>query len=207
MPSLISSIAGEFRRYKALGDAALAQLKDKELASGDPAAGSNSAAILVWHVGGNLRSRFTNFLTTDGEKPWRTRDEEFTARTVTREELLAKWNVGWDALFAALDALTDEHLRQTITIRGQEFEVHDALHRSLAHVAYHVGQLVFLAKSFRGEQWKNLSIPLGKSEEANRNPVHQNPGSHAAAIAARVGSVGSMGSVGSEGSGSKGSSH
>jgi hypothetical protein len=189
--SFISSIAGEFRRYKALGDAALAQVKDDELASGNPAAGSNSAAILVWHVSGNLRSRFSDFLTTDGEKTWRKRDEEFTSRTVTREELLAKWNGGWDALFGALDSLTDDHLRQTITIRRQEFEVHDALHRSLAHIAYHVGQLVFLAKSLRGEQWTNLSIPLGKSEEANRNPVHQDPGSHAEKIAAAIGSAGS----------------
>jgi uncharacterized protein DUF1572 len=191
VPSIISSISGEFRRYKALGDAALAQLKDEELASGNAAAGSNSAAVLVWHVGGNLRSRFTDFLTTDGEKAWRKRDEEFTARAVTREELLAKWSGGWDALFGALDALTDDHLRQTISIRSQEFEVQDALHRSLAHIAYHVGQLVFLAKSFRGEQWKNLSIPLGKSEEANRNPVHQDAGSHAEKIAAAIGLAGS----------------
>ena len=188
MAGFISSIAGEFRRYKALGDAALAQLKDEELAAGDPASGSNSAAILVWHIGGNLRSRFADFLTSDGEKPWRKRDDEFTARTVTRDELLKKWNGGWDALFGALDALTDDHLRQTITIRGQAFEVHDALHRSLAHIAYHVGQLVFLAKSFRREQWENLSIPLGKSDEANRNPIHQDPGSHADKIAAAIGS-------------------
>ena len=204
MASFISSIAGEFRRYKALGDGALAQLKDEELAVGDPATGSNSAAVLVWHVGGNLRSRFTDFLTTDGEKSWRKRDEEFTARTVTRGELLDKWNGGWDALFGALEGLTDDHLRQTVTIRSQPFEVYDALHRSLAHIAYHVGQLVFLARALRGEQWKNLSIPLGKSEEANRNPVHQDPGSHAAAIADRLGSVGSIGSEGSLGSGSKG---
>ena len=184
--SVISSIAGEFHRYKALGDGALAQLKDGELASGNPAMGSNSAAIIVWHVGGNLRSRFTDFLTTDGEKPWRNRDEEFTAHAVTREELLDTWNGGWDALFGALDGLTDDHLRQTITIRGQAFEVHDALHRSLAHIAYHVGQLVFLAKSVRGEEWQNLSIPLGKSAEANRNPVHQDPGSHAERIAAAI---------------------
>lgn len=191
MVSVIGSIAGEFRRYKALGDAALAQLKDEELASGNPAAGSNSAAILVWHVGGNLRSRFTDFLTTDGEKPWRQRDEEFVARTVSRGELLEKWNGGWDALFGALQELTDDHLQRTVTIRSQTFAVHDALHRSLAHIAYHVGQLVFLARSFRGEQWQNLSIPLGKSEEANRNPVHQDPGSHAEKIAAAIGRAGS----------------
>jgi hypothetical protein len=191
MSFMVSSIVGEFRRYKALGDAALAQIKDEELAAGDPRAGANSAAILVWHIGGNLRSRFTDFLTSDGEKPWRHRDEEFTARSVTRDELLAKWNGGWDALFGALGELTDGHLQQTVTIRGQSFAVHDALHRALAHICYHVGQLVFLAKSFRGGEWKNLSIPLGKSEEANRNPGHQDPGSHAEKIAAAIAPSGS----------------
>ena len=187
---MLSSIVGEFRRYKALGDAALAQLNDTELATTD-GRGGNSAAMLVWHIGGNLRSRFTDFLTADGEKPWRQRDEEFTARTVTREELLAKWNGGWDVLFDALNGVNDEHLQRTVTIRTQSFAVHDALHRSLAHICYHVGQLVFLAKSFRGEDWKNLSIPLGKSEEANRNPGHQDPGSHAEMIAAAIARAGS----------------
>jgi uncharacterized damage-inducible protein DinB len=183
--TILSSITGEFRRYKALGDAALAQLDDSELATTD-GRGGNSAANLVWHIGGNLRSRFTDFLTSDGEKPWRHRDEEFTARTVSRDELLAKWNGGWDALFDALNGVSDDDLQQTVTIRGQSFAVHDALHRSLAHICYHVGQLVFLAKGFRGEEWKNLSIPLGRSEEANRNPAHQDPASHAASIAAAV---------------------
>src|SRR4051812_6237969 len=161
--SVVASIAGEFRRYRALGDAALAQLHDEEFTRSD-ASGTNSAAILVWHIGGNLRSRFTDFLTSDGEKPWRRRDEEFAARTVTRDDLLAKWNGGWNALFVALDDLTDDHLQQTVTIRGQAFAVHDALHRALAHICYHVGQLVFLAKAIRGDAWKNLSIPLGQSE-------------------------------------------
>lgn len=186
MSSITSSITGEFRRYKALGDAALAQIKDEELDIGDPQHGTNSVAILVWHIGGNLQSRFSDFLTSDGEKPWRKRDEEFMTRTVTRDELLAKWNGGWDALFGALTELTDEHLQQTITIRGQSLAILDALHRSLAHICYHVGQLVFLAKMFRREQWKNLSIPLGKSEEANRNPAHQDPASHAGLIATKI---------------------
>jgi Protein of unknown function (DUF1572) len=186
MSSVISSITGEFRRYKALGDAALAQLQDDELVIGDPAHGTNSAAILVWHIGGNLRSRFTDFLTSDGEKPWRKRDEEFTARTVTREELLAKWTGGWDALFGALEPLTDDHLQQTVVIRGQSFTVNEALIRALAHICYHVGQLVFLAKMFRRETWKNLSIPLGQSETFNKNAIHQDPASHAALIAGRL---------------------
>ena len=185
MASITSSIAGEFRRYKALGDAALAQLQDDEFARVD-ANGTNSAAMLVWHIGGNLRSRFTDFLTTDGEKPWRQRDEEFTQLIVTRAELAEKWNGGWTALFAALDGLTDDQLQQTVAIRGQSFAVHDALHRALAHICYHVGQLVFLVKSFRGDAWKNLSIPLGKSEEWNRNPTHQDPAAHADAIVRAV---------------------
>ena len=190
MATVISSIVGEFRRYKALGDAALAQLRDDEFTIND-GKGGNSAAILVWHVGGNLRSRFTDFLTSDGEKPWRRRDEEFEARTVTRAEMLDKWNGGWNALFTALEPLTDDNLQETVTIRRQSFAVHDALHRSLAHICYHVGQLVFLAKALRGEEWKNLSIPLGKSEDANRNPGHQDPGSHAEMIAAAIGRSGS----------------
>lgn len=182
---MVSSVIGEFRRYKALGDAALAQLHDDELTKAD-ASGSNSAVMLVWHIGGNLRSRFTDFLTSDGEKPWRKRDEEFEGRTVTRDELLAKWNSGWNALLDALNGLTDDQLHETVTIRGQSFAVHDALHRALAHVCYHVGQLVFLAKSFRGQEWKNLSIPLGKSDEFNRNAIHQDPASHEKLIAAAV---------------------
>jgi Protein of unknown function (DUF1572) len=185
MNTILSSIAGEFRRYKALGDAALAQLRDEEFAKTD-GRGGNSAAVLVWHIGGNLRSRFTDFLTSDGEKFWRQRDEEFVLRTVTRVELMEKWNGGWSALFDALEPLTDNDLQQTVTIRGQSFAVHDALHRALAHISYHVGQLVFLAKSYRGEEWQNLSIPLGKSEEANRNPGHQDPGSQVDMLAAIV---------------------
>jgi hypothetical protein len=182
MSSVIHSITSEFRRYKALGDSALAQLHDSELAVPGPN-GGNSAAVLVWHLGGNLVSRFTDFLTSDGEKPWRQRDEEFVPRTVTRDEVLAKWNGGWNALFSALDGLTDDHLGHTVTIRGQSFQVHDALPRALAHVAYHVGQLVYLAKSVRGESWVCLSIPIGGSAAANRNPTRQDPAEHAAAIA------------------------
>jgi hypothetical protein len=183
--SILSSITSEYKRYKALGDSALAQLDEREFAIPGPNDG-NSAAVLVWHVGGNLRSRFQDFLTTDGEKAWRKRDEEFERRSVTRSELFAKWNSGWDELFRALDELTDDQLQNTITIRGQSFEVHDALHRSLAHVSYHVGQLVYLAKSIRGDSWNCLSIPIGQSEAYNKNPVNQDAAAHAAAVAAKT---------------------
>jgi hypothetical protein len=183
--TILSSITAEFRRYKALGDSALAQLEDAELALPGPN-GGNSAAVLVWHIGGNLASRFTDFLTSDGEKAWRQRDEEFVQRAVTRHEVVEKWNAGWNALFHASDGLTDDHLRTTVTIRGESFEVHDALHRALAHISYHVGQLVYLAKSFRGDSWTCLSIPIGGSEAYNKNPIRQDPGAHAAAMRSRT---------------------
>jgi hypothetical protein len=183
--TILSSITAEFRRYRTLGESALAQLEDAELALAGPN-GGNSAAVLVWHIGGNLASRFTDFLTSDGEKPWRQRDEEFVQRTVTRDEVLEKWNTGWNTLFNALDGLSDDHLRNAVTIRGQSFEVHDALHRALAHISYHVGQIVYLAKSIRGESWNCLSIPIGASEAYNKNPRLQNPGAHSAAMRNRT---------------------
>ena len=162
MRDLIQSIRGEYERYKSLGDGAVRQVNDDELSKPGPN-GSSSLAVVCWHLSGNLRSRFTDFLTSDGEKPWRNREEEFDDRVVSRAEFLAKWEEGWAVLFAALDGLTDEHLRETVTIRGQALKVHEALHRSLAHTAYHVGQIVYLAKAFRGGEWSSLSIPRGQS--------------------------------------------
>ena len=127
-----------------------------------PAAEGNSVAILVWHVSGNLKSRFTDFLTTDGEKPWRHRDSEFDERTVTRDELLAKWNEGFSVLFAALAALKDADLGRIVTIRGEALKVHEALHRSLAHTSSHVGQIVLLGKAMRGAAWQTLTMPRAR---------------------------------------------
>ena len=169
MPDVISSITAEYRRYKALGEAAIAQLSDAELAR--PSVGdSNSIVVIVRHIAGNLRSRFVDFRTTDGEKPWRNRDEEFEDRSLTREELLAAWASGWEILFAVLDGLTDEDLHQTVTIRGHSLSIHEALHRSLAHTSYHVGQIVYIAKSVRDAGWSSLSIPRGQSAAYNQNP-------------------------------------
>src|SRR6058998_1571991 len=170
MREIISSMEGEWRRYKRLGEGAFRQLRDDELGKAGPG-GGNSVATIVWHIAGNLDSRFTDFLTSDGEKPWRDRDSEFQTRPdVTRQELLQIWNEGWETLFAALEPLNDEDLARTVTIRGEKLLVHEALHRLLAHTSYHVGQIVYLAKSFRGSDWKWLTIPLGKSQEYNRNP-------------------------------------
>jgi hypothetical protein len=176
MRAILSSIEGEWRRYKILGEGALRQVQDGELGRNGPGEG-NSIAVIVAHIAGNLKSRFTDFLTADGEKPWRDRDSEFEPRThITRAELLETWNDGWKTLFAALQPLSDGDLSRTVTIRGAKFQVHEALLRLLAHTSYHVGQIVYLAKSYRGNDWDCLTIPLGKSQEYNRNPTHERPG-------------------------------
>jgi uncharacterized damage-inducible protein DinB len=156
----VTSIEHEYRRYEKLAEEAFAQATDAELAIA-PAADGNSIVVVAWHVSGNLKSRFTDFLTSDGEKPWRDRESEFVDRTVTRAELLARWAEGWAVLFATLGALTDADLSRAVTIRGEAMSVLQALHRSVTHTAYHVGQIVLLAKSFRGAGWRSLTIPRG----------------------------------------------
>jgi len=141
------------------------QLADSQLAQATGP--GNSIVTIVWHVAGNLKSRFTDFLTSDGEKAWRDRDSEFLAREVSRKELQAKWEDGWRMLFAALGNLTDADLGRTVTIRGEPHTVAQALHRSLAHASYHVGQIVFVAKALRGADWRYLSIPPGQSPRYN----------------------------------------
>jgi hypothetical protein len=166
MRDVIESITAEYHRYKKLAEDAIEQLDEADLSRPGPGDG-NSIAIIAWHVSGNLISRFTDFLTSDGEKPWREREEEFRVRSVTRGELLAKWNRGWAVLLATLSGLTDADLVQTVSIRGQPLRVDEALHRSLAHTSYHAGQIVYLAKAFRGAGWKYLSIPPGDSAAYN----------------------------------------
>jgi hypothetical protein len=181
MDPVVASIDAEFRRYQALAEAALDQVPDDRLSEPGPG-GTNSLAVTGWHISGNLRSRFTDFLTTDGEKPWRHRDEEFVARSVTRAELLAKWNQGWGVLLATLGSLRDADLARSVAIRGRPLSVVEALQRSLAHVSYHVGQMVFLARAIVGSDWKYLSIPPGGSAAYNAAPSHDKPGEQAAAI-------------------------
>jgi uncharacterized damage-inducible protein DinB len=156
--ALLTSIESEYQRYRTLGERAINQMSDEQL-SHTPDPESNSVTTIVWHISGNLESRFTDFLTSDGEKPWRKRDEEFEARRVSRADLLEKWERGWRVLDASLQALTDADLSRTIAIRGESMPVHQALHRSLAHTSYHVGQIVYLAKSLQGGKWATLSMP------------------------------------------------
>jgi len=181
MKNIIDSIRGEYLRYKALAEAAIDQLSEPDLSADGPN-GGNSIAVICWHVGGNLKSRFTDFLTSDGEKPWREREEEFRKRRVTRSELREKWESGWRVLLDTLDQLTDDDLNRTVTIREQALRVDEALHRSLAHLSYHVGQIVYLAKSFRGKDWKYLSIPPGQSDTYNKGPVRDSASQHQAVL-------------------------
>jgi len=159
---------GQFRGHKRLADAAIAQLKDEELfvaLDGE----SNSIAVIVKHLVGNMRSRFTDFLITDGEKADRNRDQEFEMESGrTRGDALQGWEEAWTLLFATLEGLTPEDVMRTVTIRGEPHTVLQALNRQVAHYAYHVGQIVFLGKHFRAGEWKSLSVPRGKSEEFNR---------------------------------------
>lgn len=174
MRTVVASIEGEYRRYKSLAEKAIGQLSAAQLAEVAGNTG-NSVATIVWHLAGNLRSRFTDFLTTDGEKPWRHREEEFQSRHVTHEELLGFWEQGWTVLLSSLAELTDEHLEQAVTIRNQSLSVIEALLRSLAHTSYHVGQIVFLGKALRGSEWTYLSIPPGQSAEYNKQPAREKP--------------------------------
>ncbi|MFZ0561439.1 MAG: DUF1572 family protein [Terriglobales bacterium] len=155
----------QFRGHKRLGEAAMAQLHDKEFfVALDPE--SNSVGMLVKHIAGNARSRFTDFLTSDGEKPDRFRDQEFeVSDNATREEVMRWWEQGWAHVFSTLDSLGSEDVQRTVTIRGEPHSVMQALNRALAHYAQHIGQIVFLAKHLRSGQWQTLSIPRGKSED------------------------------------------
>jgi len=152
--------------YKKLGTRAIEQTPDSGLvATLDPE--SNSIATIVKHLSGNLRSRWSDFLTTDGEKPDRDRDSEFEAPPHTREEIVALWEAGWKVIFESLGNLTDADLTRTVLIRTEPHSVLQAIGRAFAHAAYHVGQIVYLAKHFTGERWSSLSVPKGKSAELN----------------------------------------
>jgi hypothetical protein len=174
----LEEIRRQFRGHKRMAEAAMAQLDDADLFTLIDSE-SNSVAILVKHMAGNARSRFTDFLTTDGEKPDRFRDREFeVSATTTREEVMRWWEEGWSYVFSTLDSLKPEDLTRTVTIRQEPHTVLQALNRALAHYAQHVGQIVFLAKHLRSKQWQTLSIPRGKSEEfKNVAPKAQKPAS------------------------------
>ena len=165
--SYIEDSVALFRFYKKMAEGAMEQVNDEQLfATLDEE--MNSIAIIVKHMTGNMRSRWTDFLTSDGEKPDRNRDTEFVDAPATREELLKRWNEGWDSVFHALEPLTNSDLERKITIRGEPHSVMQAVNRQIAHYAYHCGQIVFLAKHFKGSAWKSLSVPRNRSAEFNQ---------------------------------------
>jgi hypothetical protein len=168
----LDSALKQFRYYKLLGDQTFAQVPDEKLfwqANDD----SNSIATIVKHLSGNMRSRWTDFLTSDGEKAWRDRDAEFDNDIATRQELLERWEEGWSALFGALTPLTAEDLGKFVYIRNQGHTVTEAINRQLAHYPYHVGQIVFIGKLATGGDWKSLSIPKGNSGTFNTEKFAQ----------------------------------
>lgn len=170
MAAMIQHFQDEYLRYKMTGEKALSQVPDSALNRLFAPEG-NSAAMIVRHISGNLISRFSDFLTSDGEKPWRRRDTEFEIKDYGRQEMENLWQKGWAVWEQALGSLSDADLAKTVSIRGQALTVHEALGRSLAHLSYHVGQIVLLARMHREGEWQWISVPRGMSEQYNRNPT------------------------------------
>jgi hypothetical protein len=176
MPNMDHSIAqnyladaiSNFRAYRSLAEKALEQIEDEELfVTLDEE--SNSVAVIMKHIAGNMISRWTDFLTSDGEKPERNRDMEFVIEPETnRASLMAYWNRGWETVFAAVEPLKPEDFNKKVTIRGEEHTIVQAINRQLTHYAYHIGQIVFLAKHFRSAEWRSLSVPRNRSQEFNQ---------------------------------------
>jgi hypothetical protein len=169
---VVAAYIKQFEYYRSLGEKAMSQIEDESL-HWRPSPDDNSIAVIVKHLRGNMMSRWTNFLTSDGEKEWRLRDDEFELEEAARELLSSWWNEGWDCLFNAIRPLNDEMLSQTILIRNQEHTVQEALNRQLAHYAYHIGQIVLLAKMRAGKEWLALSIPKAGSDAYNAEKFNQ----------------------------------
>ena len=164
-----------FRYYKKLGEDAMAQVADAELTVTLDSE-MNSIALIVKHMAGNMRSRWTDFLTSDGEKPDRNRDTEFEMNPgTTRADVMAWWETGWKCVFDAVDPLQPEDMGRTITIRGEAHSVVQAINRQIAHYSYHIGQIVLLAKHFKSASWKSLSIPKGQSQQVNAMAQDKRP--------------------------------
>lgn len=168
----LESVKKQFGYYKMLGERTFSQLTDEQLFY-QMNEETNSIATIVKHLWGNMLSRWTDFMTSDGEKIWRNRDAEFENNIANRIELLTKWNEGWDCLFVALNSLTSEDLSKVIFIRNQGHTVMEAINRQLAHYPYHIGQIVFLGKFLCDKKWVSLSIPKGASNEYNKEKFSQ----------------------------------
>jgi hypothetical protein len=163
----LDSVIKRFKEYKILGEKTFDQLNDEEMHF-QPNEESNSIAVIIQHMHGNMLSRWTNFLTEDGEKEWRKRDDEFELHQSSKQQLVEKWNEGWKVFLDTLESLTTNDLSKTITIRSQPLNVVDAINRQMAHYSYHVGQIVYLGRWIKQSEWKSLSIPKNKSNEFNQ---------------------------------------
>jgi hypothetical protein len=166
MNDYLTSVKKQFFNYKQLGEKAMAQVSDEQL-FWQPNEESNSIATIVKHLSGNMISRWTDFLTTDGEKEWRNRDEEFENDLHSRTEILQAWNNGWACFFSALDSLQPDDLSKIIFIRAEAHTLMEAINRQLTHYPYHIGQIIYIAKMLQNENWKSLSIPRNQSAKFN----------------------------------------
>ncbi|WP_372754556.1 DUF1572 family protein [Mariniflexile sp.] len=175
MESYLVSVIKQFEYYKGLGDKTLNQLTFDEL-QWQGSETSNSVSIIAKHIVGNMLSRWTNFLTEDGEKVWRNRDAEFEDTFTSKEELIASWENGWYCFFSTLKSLKTEDLERIIYIRNEGHTVTEAINRQLAHYPYHIGQMVFLGKLLKGDQWHSLSIPKGNSQKYNETKFNKEKG-------------------------------
>lgn len=163
----LDSIIKRFKEYKLLGEKTFEQLNDEEM-NFQPNEQSNSIAIIIQHLYGNMLSRWTNFLTADGEKDWRKRDDEFEVHNFSKQQLTEQWNEGWKVFLNALESLTGDDLTKTFTIRSQPLNVTDAINRQMAHYSYHVGQIVYIGRWIKGGEWRFLSIPKNQSQQFNK---------------------------------------
>ena len=175
MESYLESIKKQFQYYKMLGDKTFAQLSEKDI-RWEYSEDNNSIAIIVTHMVGNMLSRWTNFLTEDGEKEWRNRDTEFEDNIRDKAHLLEKWEQGWSILFSAIDPLHERDLETIVYIRNQGHTITEAINRQLAHYSYHVGQIVFMGKMIKGPEWTSLSIPKGNSKAYNQKKFDKEKG-------------------------------
>jgi Protein of unknown function (DUF1572) len=166
--TFLASAISRVSYYKSLGDKSIAQLEEVDLYF-KPNENANSIAVIIQHMAGNMLSRWTNFLTEDGEKDWRNRDQEFDESKIPIPELLSLWEKGWDCFLSALHQLSEEDLLKTIYIRTEPLTVVDAINRQLAHYPYHVGQIVYIARLIKNKQWESLSIPPGQSAQFNQD--------------------------------------
>jgi len=170
----IGSAIKRLKYYKELGDKTFTQLNDWDFHY-QPNNESNSIAIIIQHMAGNMQSRWTNFLTEDGEKEWRQRDDEFEIHNYTKHQLVEVWEKGWDCCLGTLESLKKKDLKKTVTIRQEPLTVIDAINRQLAHYPYHVGQIIHIAKTIKGKNWNNLSIPKGNSAAYNDSDEIKDP--------------------------------